>query len=192
MAIETEIKLRVGSHEPVRSRLRELVATPLGQFVERNRVLDRSDGSLRGSGCGLRLRSSCPVQGGSPSSTVTFKGPVRPSVMKSREEIEFGVADFDSAAELFERLGFVPVLIYEKRRESWALGDCRIELDEPPGIGLFVEIEGPDESTILRVQRDLSLGDAPLVRESYVRLLVSYCDSRGIVPRIVPLARPAG
>jgi len=114
--------------------------------------------------------------------TLTFKGPRDPGPLKSREEIELEVADASAMLQLLERLGYRTILSYQKNRESWTLDDCRIELDEPPHIGLFVEIEGPDESAIRHVQRRLDLRDADLVRESYVRLVLQYCSTHGLSP----------
>lgn len=185
MAVETEIKVRVSSHEPVRSHLIAAGALGIGSYLEHNVILDRPDGSLRAAGCGLRIRENRYRDGGPATAAITFKGPVQPGPMKSREEIDFGVDDCAGATELFDRLGFVPILVYEKLRESWLLEDCRVELDEPPKIGLFVEIEGPTESLIRKVRDRIGLANAEPIRESYVRLLVDYCDRHGISPRIM-------
>jgi len=179
MPLEIETKLRVDSHEPVRERLRAEGAARLGQVMERNRIFDRPDGSLRAEGCGLRVRSARNEVDGETHATLTFKGPVRPGAMKSREEIEIRIDDAEAAAELLTRLGFVVILDYDKRRESWSLGDCVVELDEPPALGLFVEIEGPDEAGIRRVQQSLGLESAPPERSSYVRMLVERARAGG-------------
>ncbi len=47
-------------------------------------------------------------------------------------------------------MGFMPALVYEKRRETWTLGKTEIVIDELP-FGLFMEIEG-DESGIREVE----------------------------------------
>jgi len=215
MALEIEAKLRVASHEAVRQRLRQLNALFLGAVTEYNCIFDRPDGSLLAAGCGLRVRSALPLDdaqaadaGSTPApplpaplkreesgrapaavskATLTFKGPVRAGAVKSREEIEIEVDDADTAARLLERLGFVPVLTYEKRRESWEYGGCRIELDEPPRIGLFIEIEGPDEPSIRAVQTALGLQSVPHEPASYVQLLTTYCDTQGITNRTLQL-----
>ena len=121
--------------------------------------------------------------------TLTFKGPRDPGPLKSREEIETEVADADAVLNLLERLGYVTILSYEKLRESWTLDDCRIELDEPPHLGLFVEIEGPNESAIREVQQRLQIADASLIRKSYVRLLADYCARHRLSPKAASLTR---
>lgn len=180
MTIEIETKLRVESHEPVRSALREAGAEMIGKVLEWNQIFDWADGSLRRAGFGLRLRTMTPVGGGESRAVLTVKGPRLPGPLKSREEREVEVSDAESAARMLQMLGYVPILRYEKRRESWSLGGCRIELDEPPRIGLFVEIEGPDEESIRRVQASLGLGHIQHTAASYVRMLRTYCDEHGL------------
>ncbi|MFQ5591832.1 MAG: class IV adenylate cyclase [Phycisphaerae bacterium] len=214
MALETEIKVRVESHDPVRTRLRSLGAKFLGRVLESNTIFDRPDGSLRRRGCGLRLRQTEPqpprtegeqgeaapapppspqkVMPTSPhgmrpgrAATLTLKGPLRPGAMKAREELELKVDDGATAMRVLDALGLVPVLAYEKRRESWALDRCRVELDEPPHVGLFVEIEGPDEQTIRAVQRTLGLERREHHQASYVHMLMPYAadhaDTNGVL-----------
>lgn len=111
---------------------------------------------------------------------MTFKGPVQPGPFKSREEQEIEVSDAETASRILHGLGFVMVLRYEKRRESWRLDDCRIELDEPPHIGLFVEIEGPGEAAIAAAAARLGLDDVVHEKASYVRMLHAYCVEHGI------------
>ncbi|MCH7886073.1 MAG: CYTH domain-containing protein, partial [Planctomycetes bacterium] len=74
MAVETEAKFRVESHDPIRQRLRAAGARSLGTVLETNLILDRPDGSLRRQGCGLRLRTSQPLEGETARTTLTFKG----------------------------------------------------------------------------------------------------------------------
>jgi adenylate cyclase class 2 len=180
---EIEAKLRVSSHEPVRARLRALGAAPVGGGLETNWIYDHPDGSLRAGGMGLRIRAVKADAGGDAPATMTVKGPVADGPLKSREELEIRVDSADTARALLEMLGFAVILHYQKRRESWALGVCRVELDEPPHIGRFVEIEGPDVETIRRVQDDLGLADSAHVAPSYVHLLLRWCRERNVDPR---------
>ncbi|MCH7596299.1 MAG: class IV adenylate cyclase [Planctomycetes bacterium] len=187
MATETELKLRVASHDPVRERLMALGARSLGRVVETNVILDGREGPLRSRGCGLRVRSTVDDGGASAGATLTYKGPRAAGVLKVREELEVSVTNADTTLQILAKLGFAPILQYEKRRESWQLGSCRVELDEPPHLGLFVEIEGPDEAAILSCRNDLGLGAAEAVAQSYVAMLVAYCDERGIMSRTIGL-----
>lgn len=193
MPWEHEIKLRVADHEEVRSRLRACSASPLGVVMEWNVILDRPDGGLRASGCGLRIRRceslDGPVQGSKRTahsdmrSTLTFKGPMRAGPVKSREEWEIGVDDAETAEAILNGLGFARILAFEKRRESWQLGCCRVELDEPPHLGLFVEIEGPTIDDIRAAHAALGLSHVAHESSSYVRMLMEYCDRKGLRDR---------
>ena len=182
MALEIEAKLKVDSHDPVRERLIALGAVALGAVVEQNHILDRADGSLRAGGAALRVRRNDPVEAGAANVILTYKGPVQPGQLKRREELEVGLADTDQALAVLRGLGFVEMLTYRKRRESYQLAGCRVELDEVPFLGRFVEIEGPDEQTITEVQEQLGLGALPHVARSYVNLLRRYCRATGLDP----------
>ena len=187
MSVEIELKLRVESHGPVRQRLKEVGANFLESVLETNSIYDRPDGSLRKRGCGLRMRSVTPVGEKTNRTTLTFKGPRFATALKSREELETGVNDAAALARMLEGVGFVQVLRYEKRRESWELDGCRIEMDEPARLGLFVEIEGPNERTILAVQRKLRLDQSREVLTSYVGMLIAYCEAYDIADRTLNL-----
>ncbi len=188
MAMEIEAKFRVASHDGVRERLRGMNAECCGVVIETNVILDRPDGSLRHAGCGLRVRSTRAADGSVGVATLTFKGPRKPGPLKSREELEVTVGEGAMAERIMASCGFVTMLWYEKRRESWIVGDCHVELDEPPHLGLFVEIEGPGEAAIAKVQTALGLGGEAHVRESYVRMLIEYCRDHGIVERRLELS----
>ena len=71
------------------------------------------------------------------------------------------------------------MLSFEKRRETLELDGCKVELDELPHLGSFVEIEGPDEEAVLRVREKLGLADRPIVKTSYIALLMGYLQERG-------------
>ncbi len=170
MDLEIEAKIKVDSHDAVRTRLRELGAVYLGKARETNRILDRKK-KLRKAGCGLRVRQIEVLDGDPGSSSITFKGSVQPSDLKVRSEINVGVDDAEAAARIFEALGFEPFITFEKIRESWQLGDCRIELDEVPLLGMFVEIEGPSEPAVSKIKSELGFDAAKTITQSYVKML---------------------
>jgi adenylate cyclase class 2 len=188
MPTETEAKFKVASHEPLRELLRAQGATHIGSVTETNRILDRSDNPLKDQGCGLRVRSTINADGSAGSTTLTYKGPLETGPLKSREEWEVAASDVDALVEILLRLGFAPVLTFEKRRESWRVEDCLVELDEPPHIGLFVEIEGPSVDSIKKVQSQLGLAEVAHIPNSYVHLLSQYCESHKSDTRVLLLS----
>jgi adenylate cyclase class 2 len=179
MPVEIEAKMTVESFDPVRARLREAGATGPVEHFEVNTFFDTEDRSLLAADEGLRLRLDREVASNRARHIVTYKGPRRLGPLKAREELEVELIDADSAAQLFERLGYLPTLSFEKRRETWELDRCKVELDELPHLGRFVEIEGQDEQSVMRVRERLGLASRPIVKSSYIALLMSHLQERG-------------
>lgn len=174
MPTELESKTRVESHDPAREKLRGRSAVYVGRVLETNQILDRDDGELLRTGCGLRVRSIRVLDGQPPArSTVTYKGAKTPGKFKSREEWETPIEDGAALTAILAALGYKPRIVFEKRRETWRLGPCTVELDELPVLGRFIEVEGPDEAAILGVLTDLGLAGEPSINESYVGLLMA-------------------
>jgi len=183
MAIELECKIRVPSHAEVRRALETASAQRLRRVLETNRLFDRPDNALERSGRGLRIRTVEMLDGGSERpATLTFKGPVQSAQFKQREEIEVTVNDAAAMQRLLESLGFVAQIIFEKRRESWRLDECEIELDEVPGLGLFVEVEGLGEREISGVLRRLGLARHEQIKKSYVGMVAEGMPAGAPLP----------
>jgi adenylate cyclase class 2 len=116
---------------------------------------------------------------------VTYKGPRAPGPIKKREEIEVAVDDPGHATKLFESLGYSITLSFEKRRETWKLNDCTVELDELPVLGTYVEIEGPSEASVLAIRSQLGLDDHPTITDPYIALLEAELSRTGSASRVV-------
>ncbi|HTL29213.1 MAG TPA: class IV adenylate cyclase [Tepidisphaeraceae bacterium] len=186
MPVEIEAKIKVNELAEVRERLQKAGANHVGEAMETNIFFDTDDRSLLAADEGLRLRQKKDLSGQSPETyTITFKGPRHPGALKSRDELELGVASSKDAVALLDRLGFHKVLTFEKKRESWKLEGCLVELDELPHLGSYVEIEGPKEDAILKVREILHLSDRPLVKASYIALLMTYLQEQGKSHRVV-------
>ena len=183
MAVEIEAKMKVESLATVRERLQSQGAIMAGEHLERNVFFDTEDRSLLAADEGLRLRMSQDTRTGKTVYFVTFKGPRQHGQLKSREETEVTVGNFEDAAALLECLGFTRVLSFEKRRQSWSLGGCKVELDDLPYLGSYVEVEGPKEETVLKVRDQLELSSRPLVRASYIAMLMTHLQERGDTAR---------
>lgn len=188
MAVEIEAKMAVPDLDAVRAKLRELNAESAGKIFETNAFFDTEDRSLLAADEGLRLRRNLNETTGSDEHVITYKGPRQHGQLKSREEVEVTVASSEDATQLLERLGFVRMLTFEKRRDSWKLGGCKVELDELPFLGNFVEVEGPADDVVLKVREQLGLADRPIVRSSYIALLMGYMQERGQTRRVVTFA----
>jgi len=132
-------------------------------FDDTNAILTKADRCLR-----LRRQ----IVGKMESFFLTYKGAKEKSNLKKRQEIEFEIKDTDSVRKLLSALGYEQVLVVEKKRHLWQLGECEVALDRLPLLGDFVEIEGPNEETIATVQRNLGLTGLTHISKSYAALMV--------------------
>jgi predicted adenylyl cyclase CyaB len=179
MAREIEAKFRLADAAALRERLTALGARCAGTVQETNLLLDTPDRDLLARGCGLRIRVAQPLgQSGPCRVTLTYKGPRDPALhvpgIKSREEIETDVSDNAPLTTIFARLGFTPILCYEKRRETWRIAGAEVTLDELPQLGWFAEIEAPDGRAVESLRGQLGLDPAAAVRETYPELTARF------------------
>jgi adenylate cyclase class 2 len=173
MTLEREIKLRFASAEEARLAVQATGATPLlGRRLQEDSLLDTADEQLRRKRCVLRVR----VENG--KSRLTFKGPVQPSIMKVREELETVVGDGEVLLRVFQELGLHVWFQYEKYREEFAHEDVIVAVDETP-VGVFVEIEG---SEVGIAEMTAALGRTPqdYIVDSYRALFLQCRDELGM------------
>lgn len=167
-SLEVEVKFHVADLNLFRQRLVEAGATlHKPRAYEQNLVFDTADHYLRRRLQLLRLRQDTHA-------TLTLKSPApadRDSEAKVRHELEIEVSDFDIAAAIFEALGFLPQIIYEKYRETFHLGSLEVVLDELP-FGNFVELEG-DENAIQEASAMLGLSWAERILANYLTLFAT-------------------
>ena len=171
---ETEIKLQWEGTAEEAQALIETKGYVLSEprTLENDQLFDLLSGGLRQSDQILRLRRTFSPEDG-PRAMVTYKGPAKREIYKSREEIEFLVSDPDTFTLVLDRLGYYPGFRYEKYRTKFtAPGELGvITLDETP-IGVYLELEGPQywiDSTAARldfpVTRFLNISYAALYRK---------------------------
>jgi adenylate cyclase class 2 len=169
MCTEIEAKLKVDSLQEIKRKLAELGAEFLEEQLQTDYYFDDANSGLTKTDRCLRLRRQ--MVGRSESFFLTYKGAKEKNEFKKRREIEIEVRDADSAQKLLSALGYEKVLVFEKKRRIWRLGDCVVALDELPLLGAFVEIEGPDDKTIADAQRNLGLANLSHIQESYAFLM---------------------
>jgi predicted adenylyl cyclase CyaB len=182
MSHEMEAKYRVADFEPIRQALQQAGATGRGQVLQTDTFWDRPDETYRRNGCGLRLRVTRALEGDSHGDLrplITFKGPLKGADgVKHRREIETRLDDAEAATQLLQATGLKRLTTIQKKRSSWKLGRCLVELDELPLIGRFVEIEGPDQQLIEQARRQLAIRGEH-IDDSYVKMLVAACEQVG-------------
>ncbi len=171
MPIEIEKKYRLNQKQrlAIERRLRGAGATKRELEFEENTVY--RGGRLDLGGCALRLRRV------GNRAILTFKQrlPTQSPVKHQREE-ETEVANADAVNTIFEALGFLPALVYEKRRRRWNLGKAEVAVDELP-FGLFMEIEA-SEKEIARVEKIIGAETLPAVLETYPTLTAKLGKKR--------------
>src|SRR5438093_9579213 len=157
--LEREIKLRFDDAPSARAAVLEAAARPLrSRRLQEDCLLEDADESLHRRRCVLRVRLE------SGKSLITFKGPVQPSLVKVREELETIVADGPLLLRVLEQLGYRVWFRYQKYREEFALEDVIVAVDEAP-VGTSVEIEGGDRG-IAEVAEALGRSPADYLVES--------------------------
>lgn len=139
--LEIEIKFLLSNIADLRNRLFAAGAVTGGRYFEINTRFDDAENSLLRSRSLLRLRKD-------RRSTMTFKSPpLKPDRdFKIHRELEIEISDVDIGGSILNALGFHPVQVYEKWRETFTLENTVFCIDELP-FGTFVEIEG-DKSRI--------------------------------------------
>jgi len=173
--LEREIKLKFASAAEARAAILAEGARPLrARRLQEDCLLDTADEQLRRDRSVLRVR----VESG--RSLLTFKGPVQPSPMKLREELETVVGDGEVLVQLLEALGFHVWFRYQKYREEFSREGVVIAVDETP-VGVFVEVEG-DEAGITDMAAALGRTVDDYVVDSYRTLYVRHCHDRGVEP----------
>ena len=148
---EKEVKFYLHDLEAMADRLEATGADLVRpRMLERNLRLDTADGSLSAEQRVLRLRQDDRVRVTYKDNTHTEDG------VLVRTEIEFTADDLEIALKLFEALGYQVVVLYEKYRRVFRLGDVEVVLDEMP-FGDFMEIEAPNTTLIEGVAQMLGL-----------------------------------
>jgi adenylate cyclase, class 2 len=161
---EIEVKFFVKKLDSLEQQLRALQAHLEQERVfEVNLRFDTADGDLTREFKALRLRQDTIAR-------LTFKGPgTFKDGIRTRQELEFTVSDFEMARAFLEALGFSVSFIYEKYRTTYGIEGMHIALDELP-YGNFIEIEGPDPAAIRVLSRRLGLDWNTSVADSYAVL----------------------
>lgn len=183
MGQELEAKFRVEGFARVRRALRAAGAVYRGTAILTDEFFDTPDRELYREDRGLRLRRVRILRGGKGGLksgwVLTYKGPRKTSrTAKVRREIETRVDDGGALGEVLRASGMEVFLRIEKRRTSYKLARCLIELDELPELGRFVEIEAPSEAALDAARRKLGLCAEPIT-DTYPHMIAAHRRREG-------------
>lgn len=170
--IEKKYRLTAQQRDAVLQRLKEVRAEDRGEELEENTIY--GGGSLERGTSVLRLRRV------GQGALLTYKERFpRTSAVKHQREEETAVDDPPAMARILDSLGFKPILIYEKRRQTWTLGATELVIDELP-FGLFMEIEG-DEDAIVAAEETLGIVGLTAEHSTYPQLTEQHGRRSGDV-----------
>lgn len=175
--MEIEIKILDIDPPTLRQRLKAAGATYQGREFQRNGMYDYPDRRLYeqrdGSYARIRVRKSLDT--GATEAILTLKLTVsRSGGYKRAEEHETVVADAPALDAILRGLGLEQIRVDEKIRETWLLGPVHCELDEWAGLPPYLEIEGPDETTIATALGHLGYSLADATHKNLREVLALY------------------
>ena len=175
--LEQEVKFFLNDLKAFEERLIACGAhLKLERSLEINLRFDTPDRRLSSSFQVLRLRQDKICR-------LTWKGAGDPAgEVSAREELEVEVSDLDTARAILEGLGFELMLVYEKYRSAYMLGDVEISLDDMP-FGNFCEVEGPDIQSIKNTATLLDLDWDKRSALSYLALFNNLKEKLGLTIR---------
>jgi len=184
MGNEIELKVAVGDHRAIGQALLAAGAEYLCSFVETDQFFDTPDHRLRQADSAIRLRSLAPLgdcrDQADTRALLTHRGPRQANTdgLKVRPEYQTRLDDPAAMVRILRAAGLQRTLTIQKRRTSYRLDGCQVELDELPYLGCFVEIEGPDEQSVMALRQRLGLSGEGITR-SYLAMLDEH---RGGLP----------
>jgi len=174
---ELEVKFYLSDFPGLRTRLEAAGAQLVQPRVhEINLRFDTPSGDLARSYRVLRLRQDSQAR-------LTYKGPGElVDGVRSRQELEFTVSDFETAHRFLAALGYEVSVMYEKYRATYALEGVLVTLDEMP-YGNFAEVEGPDGASIRQTAAALGLDWERRILDSYIMLFDRLRERLGLAFR---------
>lgn len=163
--VEKKFRLTKRQRDGLLRRLPEIGANLEGEDFEENILY--SGGTIEIGVSILRMRRV------GKNAFLTYKKRIPgSSSIKQRLEEETAVADPEAMAAILEALGYSPAMVYEKRRQTWRLGQTEIVIDVLP-FGLFMEIEGR-VNQIKAVERKLGVKDLRAEHATYPQLTAKH------------------
>lgn len=169
MFTEIEAKLKVRSLPDIEKRLPQTGAIFIEKQRQRDFYFDDRNHRLKKADCCLRLRIL--KAGRTKTILLTYKKAKQKDNYKKRIELELQINDIASTRRMLNILGFSQKIVVEKKRSLWRLNKCLVALDSVKGLGCFVEIEGPNDRAIGRVQKKIGLSRLKHIPKSYACLI---------------------
>jgi adenylate cyclase class 2 len=197
--LEIEVKYRVGDRSALVAKLAALAAERVGERVDEDHYFNAPDRDFRQTDEAFRLRRI------GAENRLTYKGPKRVAVTKTRKEIEIRLADGDDTAtdtgQMLVDLGYRPVAVVRKRRVLYHLGrgpfSVEVCLDEVDHVGTFAEVEvvvdeaqfKEAETVVLGLAAELGLVEREL--RSYLGMVLDVAAAGRVEKSPGPASSPS-
>ena len=152
MNIEYEVRVLEVDKEALVKKIESLGATFIGSFEQKRYVFDTIP---KEESKWIRLRTN------GKSTTLTYKS-VEAATIDGTHEIEVEVSDFERTRELLNACGINHRGYQENRRIQYVLDGVEIDIDSWPLIPIYVEIEGKDEVSVMKMVKKLELNEEKL------------------------------
>jgi len=133
--IEIEVKILEVDVNEITQKLKKLGAKKVFDGEMDTCIFDYPDRSIWKNNGLFRLRKK------GDCTELTFKKKAKTKIVKSAEELEVNVSDFETTRKIIKLLGLKEHTRVAKHRTSYSLKDAHFELDTYPGIPTFLEIE---------------------------------------------------
>lgn len=149
MKTEYEVRILEINEKVLIQKLEELGATKIGEYNQKRYVYDLKPASPQKW---IRLRTN------GKTTTLTYKN-IETNKIDGTKELEIEVSDFEATNTMLEILGYQNKGYQENKRIQYRLNGVEIDIDTWPLIPTYVEIEGKDEQSVLKMIKILGLNN---------------------------------
>ena len=151
--VEYEARVLEINHDEIIKKLEALGAKKVFESLQQRYVYDLKP---KEENRWIRLRTN------GKKTTLTIKS-IESQTISGTKEQEIEVDDFDKTNEILETLGFKNRGFQENKRIQYVLDGIEIDLDRWPLIPEYLEIEGPDEESVIEMLKKLGITQDEIV-----------------------------
>ena len=153
MKTEYEVRILEINEKIFREKIEAQGAQYIGEWMQKRYCYDMKPVQ---EAKWLRLRTT------GEETTLTIKD-IQNKSISGTKEIEIEVSDFETTNTLLEHLGYFARSVQENKRTRYILDDVEIDIDTWPHIPTYVELEGKDDASILKLLEKLGYQESDVV-----------------------------
>lgn len=175
MVEEIEAKFFVDDYEDIIKRVSSIAtfkksAYELTVMYDNQKVLFNDDARLR-------LRRITDLKNNEEGCELSYKKPKTREGIKIEEELEVETSSFLTTEGILVKLGYLKVSSYERIRDTFYAGSCKITVDSFP-FGDLLEIEG-ETKNIIKISKELGLDIKNNTTKSCDDIYADICRANG-------------